>query len=93
MIVTFLEIGGGYFWLIINQNLTVMTKNMGSTDKMLRIAIALVIALLYWQNIISGTLALVLIAVSVVFLLTSTLSFCPVYKVFGISTCSVKAKK
>ncbi|WP_341227330.1 DUF2892 domain-containing protein [uncultured Arcticibacterium sp.] len=70
-----------------------MTKNMGTTDKMLRIAVALVIALLYWQNIITGTLALVLIAVSVVFLLTSTASFCPLYKVLGISTCKVKVKK
>ncbi|AWV98889.1 YgaP family membrane protein [Arcticibacterium luteifluviistationis] len=70
-----------------------MTKNMGNTDKMVRIGVALVIALLYWQNIISGTLALVLIAVSVIFLLTSTASFCPIYKVLGISSRKTKAKK
>lgn len=70
-----------------------MTKNMGTTDKMIRIGIALVIALLYWQNIISGTLALVLIGVAVIFLLTSTVSFCPIYKILGISSCPVDSKK
>lgn len=70
-----------------------MTKNMSNADKMIRIAVALVIALLYWQNIISGTLALVLIGVAVVFLLTSTASFCPLYKVLGISSLKSKAKK
>jgi len=70
-----------------------MTKNMGTTDKMIRIGIALVIALLYWQNIISGTLALVLIGVAVIFLLTSTVSFCPIYKILGISSCPIDSKK
>lgn len=70
-----------------------MIKNMGMTDKMVRIGLALVIALLYWQNIISGTLSLVSIGVAVIFLLISTVSFCPIYKILGINSCPADTKK
>lgn len=63
-----------------------MKKNMGSTDKIIRIAIAILIAILYFTNTISGTLALVLGAFAVIFILTSFISFCPLYAPFGIST-------
>jgi hypothetical protein len=63
-----------------------MKKNMGSTDKIIRIAIAIIIAILYFTNTISGTVALVLGAFAVIFLLTSFISFCPLYSPFGIST-------
>jgi hypothetical protein len=63
-----------------------MKKNMGSTDKVIRIAIAVVIAILYFTNTISGTLAVVLGAFAVIFILTSFISFCPLYAPFGIST-------
>jgi hypothetical protein len=64
----------------------IMKKNMGSTDKIIRIAIAVIIAILYFTNTISGTVALVLGAFAVIFLLTSFISFCPLYSPFGIST-------
>jgi Protein of unknown function (DUF2892). len=63
-----------------------MKANMGSTDKIIRVMIAAVIAVLYFTNIISGTVALVLLAFAAVFILTSFISFCPLYRVFGIST-------
>lgn len=63
-----------------------MKKNMGSTDKIIRIAIAILIAVLYFTNTISGSLALVLGAFAVIFILTSFISFCPLYSPFGIST-------
>jgi len=63
-----------------------MKKNMGSTDKIIRIAIAVIIAILYFTNTISGTLALVLGAFAVIFIITSFVSFCPLYALFGIST-------
>lgn len=59
---------------------------MGSTDKIIRIAIAVIIAILYFTNTINGTVALVLGAFAVIFLLTSFISFCPLYSPFGIST-------
>lgn len=63
-----------------------MKKNMGSTDKIIRIAIAILIAILFFTNTISGTLALVLGAFAVIFIITSFVSFCPLYAPFGIST-------
>ena len=64
-----------------------MKKNMGSTDKIIRIIIALVIGVLYYTGTISGTTALVLGAFAIIFLITSLISFCPLYVLFGISTC------
>ncbi len=59
---------------------------MGTADKVIRIIVALIIAGLYLFNIISGTLAVVLLIVAAIFLLTSIFSFCPLYTLFGIST-------
>ncbi|AMC10408.1 hypothetical protein Lupro_03700 [Lutibacter profundi] len=63
-----------------------MKKNMGSIDKIIRVLVAVVIAVLYWQGIISGTLAIVLLVLGIVFLLTSLINFCPLYTIFGINT-------
>lgn len=63
-----------------------MKKNMGSTDKIIRILIAITVGILYYTNTISGTLAIVLGALSIIFLITSFISFCPLYLPFGLST-------
>lgn len=63
---------------------------MGSTDKVIRILIAIVIGVLYYTGTISGTLALVLGVFAVIFVLTSLISFCPLYLPLGISTCKKK---
>lgn len=63
---------------------------MGSADRIVRILIALLAAYLYYAGIVTGTWGIVLIVVSVIFLLTSAVGFCPLYAVFGIRTCSVK---
>jgi len=67
-----------------------MKRNMGNTDKGIRIIAAIAIALLYYFNVIEGTLAYVLMAVGIIFLLTSLINFCPLYKVFRINTCKMK---
>ncbi|MCF8258907.1 MAG: DUF2892 domain-containing protein [Flavobacteriales bacterium] len=67
-----------------------MKKNMGSIDKAVRIILALVFAGLYFGDIVTGTLGIVLVALSGVFVLTSLISFCPLYTLFGISTCPAK---
>ena len=59
---------------------------MGTADKILRILFAIVIAGLYFANIISGTVAIILLILAGVFILTSFMSFCPLYYPFGIST-------
>lgn len=63
---------------------------MGSMDKTIRIIIAAVVAGLYYGNIITGTLGIVLLVLAGVFVLTSLVSFCPLYTLFGISTCPTK---
>lgn len=65
---------------------------MGSIDRIVRIVIAIAAVLAYYAGIVEGTLGLVLIAVAVIFLLTSLLNFCPLYTIFGVSTCKVKPK-
>jgi len=67
-----------------------MKKNMGNTDKAIRVILALGIALLYYFDIIQGTLAYVLMALAIIFLITSFISFCPLYKPIGINTCKTK---
>ena len=59
---------------------------MGSVDRVIRIIIALVIIILFFTKAISGTLAVVLLILAGVFVITSILSFCPLYLPFGIST-------
>ncbi|PZX94728.1 DUF2892 domain-containing protein [Flavobacterium aquariorum] len=63
-----------------------MKKNMGATDKLIRSIIGIIIAILYYSGIITGTLAIVLLAFAIIFLLTSFISFCPLYTLLGINT-------
>jgi len=63
-----------------------MKKNMGSADRIIRILAAFFIALLYFTDQISGTFALILGILAFVFMVTSYISFCPLYLPFGIST-------
>lgn len=63
-----------------------MKKNMGTSDKIIRILIAAAIGILYFTNAISGTLALVLGILAIVFIATSFVSFCPLYLRLGINT-------
>lgn len=67
-----------------------MKKNMGSADKIIRVIVAAIIAILYFTGVIPGTLGIVLLILAGVFVLTSLISFCPLYFPFGISTCKSK---
>lgn len=67
-----------------------MKKNMGSTDQIVRVVIALIVGVLFFTKVISGTLGFVLLAVAGIFVLTSVVSFCPIYAVFGMRTCPVE---
>lgn len=63
-----------------------MTRNMGNVDRGLRVVLALVVAALYANGTLSGVTATVLGVLAVVFVLTSAVSFCPLYLPFGLST-------
>lgn len=67
-----------------------MKKNMGALDKSLRVLVAIMIALLYYLNVVSGTLAYILMALAIILLITSFINFCPLYTIFGINTCKRK---
>ena len=59
---------------------------MGTVDKTIRIFVAAIVALLYFTGVISGTLAIVLMVFALIFVVTSLISFCPLYSLLGITT-------
>ena len=65
-----------------------MKLNMGSADRIVRAIIAITLGVLYYYNVgfMTGTLGIVLLVVAGVFLLTSLVSFCPLYPIFGLNT-------
>ena len=63
-----------------------MKKNMGTIDRVGRIVIAVLFAVLYFTHVISGTLGIILLLLAVVFVATSLLGFCPLYLPFGFSS-------
>ncbi len=67
-----------------------MKKNVGNADRLVRVLAAAIIATLYLTNVISGTVGLVLLVLAGIFVATSLISFCPLYAIFGISSCPVK---
>lgn len=67
-----------------------MKKNMGNADRVIRTIIALIAAYLYFGGIVTGTWGIVLVVVAAVFLLTSLVSFCPLYAIVGLKTCATE---
>jgi len=65
-------------------------KNMGNIDRIIRSALAVVVGVLYFNGTLGGTLGIVLLVFATIFLLTSFISFCPLYTVFGIKTCATE---
>lgn len=63
-----------------------MKKNVGSIDRMVRILVAFVVAVLYITDQVTGLAAIILGVVAVIFLVTSSLSFCPIYAGLKVST-------
>ena len=67
-----------------------MKKNMGGTDKLIRVLLAVIIGVLVYFEVVEDTLAYILLAIATVFVLTSLVGFCPMYGVLGIDSCSKK---
>ncbi len=63
-----------------------MKKNMGSADRVIRVILAAIVVALYYTGVISGTTAIILLALAAIFVLTSLISFCPLYLPLGLST-------
>jgi hypothetical protein len=63
---------------------------MGNADRIIRVILAIVFGALYFTGAVAGTLGIVLLVLGAVFLATSAISFCPLYKIAGLSTCPRK---
>jgi len=60
---------------------------MGGPDKIIRLLVAAVLVILYTNGTITGSLGWIALALAGIFIVTSLISFCPLYTLFGISTC------
>jgi len=69
-----------------------MKKNMGTADRIIRVILAIIIVALYYANVITGLYGIVLLVLAGVFILTSLVSYCPLYASFGLSTCTVNER-
>ncbi len=64
---------------------------MGNIDRVIRLLVAVVILVLYFIKVLPGTLGIILLIVAGIFVLTSAISFCPLYVLLGVNTCKKKA--
>ena len=76
---------------MLNKIFLEMKKNMGTTDRTIRIVLAVLFAVLYFTGVVKGILGIVLLVLAVIFVLTSFISFCPLYVPFGWKTTGKKA--
>jgi hypothetical protein len=67
-----------------------MTTNVGTFDRVLRIALAIVLSVLYFTGTVQGTVGVVLLILGGMLLLTAIVGACGLYSLFGISTCALK---
>lgn len=69
-----------------------MINNMGSADKIIRVLIAIILGILFFTGTVEGTWGIILLILGIVFILTSFISFCPLYYPFKISTKKSKSE-
>ncbi len=69
-----------------------MKTNVGKTDRLVRIILALLISTLYFANVITEMLGVVLMFIAAILLITAIVGFCGLYQIFGINTCPRKEK-
>jgi hypothetical protein len=67
-----------------------MKKNLGTVDKIIRVLLAVIIGILYFTGVVTSTLGVILMVLSIIFLLTSLVSICPIYLALGLSTAKKK---
>jgi hypothetical protein len=70
-----------------------MTTNMGTADSVIRLLVAAIAVFLYYNGTLTGTMGIVALVLAAVFVLTSLVSFCPLYAIVGMSTCPAPDKK
>ncbi len=73
-----------------NLKISIMKKNMGSTDRFIRIFIAVALLTTFYTDTVTGVLGYIMLAVAAILILTTFVSFCPLYTLFGVNTCKLK---
>ena len=66
-----------------------MKKNMGTIDRIVRLLVVVVAITLYFTGVVTGLVGTIALVVAVIFTLTSTTAFCPIYAILGVKTCKV----
>lgn len=67
-----------------------MKKNVGSTDKVIRLGAAIVLIILFYKEILVGTIGIIALVTALVLTITSLINFCPFYALLGLNTCKRK---
>jgi len=67
-----------------------MKKNMGSSDRIIRLLLAVVFAVLFFTNTVTRIAGIILLVLAAVFVLTSLINFCPLYSMMGLNSCGTK---
>jgi hypothetical protein len=70
-----------------------MVRNESNVDRVVRALVGAVLLIAWMAGWVAGTLAIVLGVVGVVLLATAAAGFCPLYRLFGVSTCAVPQKR
>lgn len=70
-----------------------MKKNMGSYDKLIRLIVAIALIVLYYKEVLTGTLGIIALVLALLLTVTSLVGFCPLYTLFGINTCKKEEKE
>ncbi|MCZ2113904.1 MAG: DUF2892 domain-containing protein [Anaerolineae bacterium] len=67
-----------------------MVRNVADPDRIIRGIAAILLGYLYFAGVVSGWLGIVALVVGIVLLFTAIFGFCPIYRIFGFSTCKLK---
>jgi hypothetical protein len=80
-------------YYLLKIKLKIMKKNMGTTDRIIRVLLAAFFFILYFTGMVTGGFGVLLLVVGFVFIATSAVSLCPLYSVLGFSSCPIDTKK
>lgn len=67
-----------------------MKTNIGDVDKIVRLSLAILVGVLFYAEVINGTVALILGVLAAALFITSFIGFCPLYTILGVNTCKRK---
>ena len=71
-----------------------MKKNVGNTDRFVRVMFGIILLILFMSNAIKDSLwNWMILGVSAILIITAFATFCPLYALMGKNTCEVKRKK